>query len=672
MLAALGLAALGGCVGPGKIDPTVLNRYQRVMMDRSPQKRSGEEGPDLVRPARTVGPALSIEPIVADKIVTTTTALRQEAGEAFERSGRALRRIKVTWKIVVVSTLVSDPNTPREAAISKPRQVSSTERTEVVEVPAGQNSLPAETRQARYERFGRISKAQAIAHGAKSMIALGLQEAVRRALANNPAIRVASYDPAISREEMISAAAAFDPAFTATYGLDRVDEVPTSTFFGGGKSDTQVFEAGLTQNLITGGSWAAKYSFTRVWDNSSSTTLHTRFEPKLLLEVSQPLLRDGWPQFVLAALRIARLNRRTNEAAFRKQVERTVTEVITVYLSLKHARRSLKIQRSLLAMSLETLARVRARVGIDATDVEIKQTEAAVADRRVAVLRARRQILTEQDNLLKLLADPQLHLLSDVEIVPVTPMSRAEVKLNVADQIRSALAHNPDLEQLRVAVAGARINVQIAENQALPRLNLTGSAAWQGLAADKHEAHEEMATFDHFSYSIAVTFELPIGNRQRAADLRKAELERLKEIAGFQAGADEVARAVKEQIRDVRVNYQEIPLARAKVDAARTHLQALENTERIRGKLTPEFLQLKLNAQELLAGAELEEHDAIRRYNSSLALLHRLTGATLKMMGVETVALPVDLPGAISNVLGESDWPTPPGPRAPTSRPGPR
>ena len=68
--------------------------------------------------------------------------------------------------------------------------------------------------------------------------------------------------------------------------------------------------------------------------------------------------------------------------------------------------------------------------------------------------------------------------------------------------------------------------------------------------------------------------------------------------------------------------------------AARAQLKALEDTEEIRGKLTPEFLLVKLQAQEDLARAEQAEQQTIVDYNIALVELARATGTVLELYPV--------------------------------------
>jgi outer membrane protein TolC len=659
----LAAGALAGCVQPGRIDATLLNRYRRAMQARGPQQRRGTAGLGQLQPARTAAPNLPAEPILWRRTIVTTTTTHEllDADGARASDEAELHRFAVRKTIEVETTEIMfevDPRTLRERPVDRRHDVRTrTEQEELFEVQPGRPSMPEDTVEVEVstDRVGRRSWRRSLGGARRTMIHLDLEQAVHRALANHPAIRAISYDPAISREEMVAAAAAFDAVVFGGFNYERTDE-RSSSIFGGGQTDTQGFEAGVRQTTPTGGSWSASYAFSRVWDSSGFTTMVHEYEPTLLLEVSQPLLRDAWPAFNLAELRIARTNRRVSQAEFRRQVEETITSVVTTYWSLVRARRALEIQESLLAMTKETLDRVRLRKEIDATAVQIKQAEAAVASRRAQLLRARKEVFDVQDALMRLLSDPQANLLADAEVLPTTAPAREPVHVSVGRQLLSALEHNPVLEQARLAVALADINVTVAENQALPRLDLTGSVGYQGLGGARHEAHEKLGTLDYLSYSIGISVEYPFGNRQRRADLRKAHFERLKSVAQLQDAADELAQQIQERIRQIRTDQQEVLLQQAAVDAAKVQLQALEDTEKHRGQLTPEFLELKLGAQESLAAAELAELDAVVSYNAALAQLDQLTGTVLASHRVR-----VDLPG----VLGEAPWPLPQAPDGP-------
>ena len=471
----------------------------------------------------------------------------------------------------------------------------------------------------------------------RSRVELTLDQAVMCTLANNPDIAVVSFDPAISRQEMIEAAAAFDYTVFAGYTKSYTDE-RTATVFGGGRTSINELNVGIKQKTITGADWSVTYDMTRTWDDSAWSTMSERYEPTLELSITQPLLRDAWPGFNLATLRIARINRKISMARFREVVEQTATDAIGVYWLLVQARKNRDVEKSLLDMTLDTLRMVEGRAERDATAVEINQIKSAVEARRARLIRAAKTILDVQHQLARLLAHEQINVLSDYQIVPVTKPATTKVKIEAADQLVTALRHSPLLERARLEIAVAGENVKVARNQLLPRLDLAASTTWQGLGHTSHFANEQLNSGDYLSYSLGLTFEYPIGNRQRRAAMRRTRMERLKAIAQLQAVADDVAISVAERIREINTTFDEIQAQQDALKAAKTHLKALEDTE-IRRRLSPEYLNVKLIAQESVARSELAELQAIVSYNTAMVELARNTGTVLEINSVK-IALP--------------------------------
>ena len=296
---------------------------------------------------------------------------------------------------------------------------------------------------------------------------------------------------------------------------------------------------------------------------------------------------------------------------------------------------------------------------MDATKATIKQVEASVRIREATLIRARKNILDAQDQLARLMADAQVNALTKYEIVPITPPLETKVPYDIGDQLMTALRANPVLEQARLAIAAADINVMVAKNQTLPSLNLVGSTGLQNLKAQASEAIATMYDGDYVSYSLGIQFEYPVGNRDRIAQLRQKQFEYTKSIAAMQNVADQVAVQVNDQVRQVDASYEEVLAQQAAVEAGEVQLKALDDTERIRARLTPEFLKAKLDAQASLAGSRSDLLQAIVNYNSAIANLSRATGTTLELNRVRLV-LPAAVDGTWPNTQNMPGAETPP------------
>ena len=624
------VAVLGGCVMPGEMDETIVNRYQRAMAARTAQPRIASEGLDSLRPAQgETGPELPVEDIVKSKVVETTESYKLLGTEDGRKRVEVRRSVKTT-------TYDLDPKTRKLTP-----HVSIDEAKPATTVL---NEVPKDIHEVQVFRVGEKSGAPSMIADSEQLARLSLDDAIVRALANSLDIRVASYDPAVSREEMVKAAAAFDfTVFGATnYAKDEKRNV-TPLF--GDITRRRDFSLGVRQHTPTGADWTVEWAMTRTWDTGGWNKLfNTRWEPTVTFQVSQPLLRDAWPEFNLAQLRVARLNSKLSDAEFRIKVEEIVSEVIVTYWMLIQARQELVIQQKLLAQTKETHARVRARGLLDATLATIKQAEASVRIREAVLIRARKNIVDVQNSLARLLADSQINILSKCEVVPTTPPVREKVHVSAAEQLMTALRCNPMLEQARLAIAAAEISVSVAKNQTLPSLKLLASTQIQDLGPSVRQASDNLLNADFVSYSIGLELEHPIGNRGALANLRQRKLERTKQVVSMQNIADQIGVAVHERVRQIGTTYEETLAQRAAVEAAGVQLQALEDTERIRAQLTPEFLRVKLQAQETLANAERAELQAIVDYNNAMVELARITGTILELHRIE-IALPAVVEG---------------------------
>jgi outer membrane protein TolC len=465
--------------------------------------------------------------------------------------------------------------------------------------------------------------------------ALTIEQAVARTLANSPEIRVVSFDPSIAEQDITRAASEFDVTAFGRLNFEQEDN-PSNSIFQPGQSDDRTLESGIKQKGVTGAEWALSYALTRSWDDLTGRTLPTRYEPILAFQLKQPLLRDAGRDVTLAGVDIARLNYQIAMIGFRQEAEDTAAEVIAAYWQLLQARRDVEIQRALLERTVETLTKVQGRREIDATDVQIKQAEAFAKMREAALLQADKAVIDAQDALVRLLADSQLNMVDEFEIIPASEALMEAETLDREQLLETAMQRNPALQQVRMEVDIAEINIRVAENRDMPRLDLVASARTQGLARGPENAHDRLGSGDFVSYGVGLSLEYPLGNRQRDAELLKRKLERRKAISSLQNTADQVALLAKERIRRVQTNFSQIQIQKDAVDAARIHLQALEDSEAVREQLTPEFLLVKLQAQEVLANAQRAEIQAIVEFNVSLARLAQSLGTVLEMHQVKT------------------------------------
>jgi outer membrane protein TolC len=470
-------------------------------------------------------------------------------------------------------------------------------------------------------------------------VPLSLADAIVATLRGNLDVRVAGFTPAVAREEAVKAAAAFDAVVFAGYEYHKVDE-QTASIFAPGWAKTRYYQAGLREHTITGADWSLAYTLTGTREASTGfTSLSNYYEAVLELEVTQPLLRGGWLTANLAEVNLAKVNRRISDEAFREQVEQVVSDAIGTYWALVQARVDVGIRQNLLDQTLQNLDRIRARGIRDASTTQMKQVETAAESRRAELIAAQKTVRDVQDSLIRLMGETQGSLYRGCDILPITEPATEGMKVDLTDRILTALKHNPALAQVRIALEAAEIDVAVAQNETLPRLDLTASATFQGLQARPNEANHSLGTGDYAGYAVGLTAEYPLGNRAAMAELRRTRLARRQNLTELQNTTDQITQQIRERVRQVEAAYEEMLAQRAAASAAAAYLRTLQDTEEVRGMLTPEYLLTKLQAQQSVAAAQQAELAAIIVYNTALTDLDRLTGTVLQVQPVR-IALP--------------------------------
>jgi outer membrane protein len=449
-------------------------------------------------------------------------------------------------------------------------------------------------------------------------------------------VKVAGYDPAIEGTRVVEQVAQFDPAFFTNLRYDRRDNATAGTPTGisgiafEDKADTWTVEAGLRQNLPSGG--RAQLSYLTAYNDldPQRTVLNPYWENNLQLEVTQPLLRNVGLDINRANITISQNNQRISTLEFRRVVEEQLTNVEDVYWKLVSALEEVRIQEDLLNRTITTVDILIKRKGQDVSALQESQARQSEEARRAALVRARANVGNLSDQLKRLMNDPSMPITSANVILPATPPMLEPLKFNLNEQIAAGLDNRLELAQQQLRIASSGVAANVAKNGLLPQLNLRGLVGFQGLDEDLGGAFSDQVDFSHFNWGIGLEFEIPIGNRAARAVWQRALLQRQQAIDQYHAQVETVALEVKQATREVETTWNEIATSRAARFASESALTALEERERAGEPLTPTFVQLKLDTQERLAQARIVEAQAVSNYNFAIARLERAKGTLLK------------------------------------------
>ena len=478
------------------------------------------------------------------------------------------------------------------------------------------------------------------------MVRMPLQEIIQRTAAHNKEARVAGYEPSIEETREIENEARYDPSFflNGTYEVQRV-LTPTGSVapdpFEPREFRTLSGQAGVRQLLPTGAQWEASYRVQRIQGNQvfnpgGDPEFQQYYLDELVLRLTQPLLRDFGTEVNRARINISRNNRRISLLEFRRTLEEQLFETERTYWQLMQAEREVYIAEALLDRSLETYRILLSRfnAGVDVSRVQVSQAASFVETERAVLLRAKARVSDLSDQLKKFMNDPDFPVAGSVVILPGDAPMEEPIDFNLKDLIDAALDYRLELGQQILRIRTAELTQGVARNNLLPQLNFIGSLSFQGVGLNPGQAAKDQRQWEDISSSIGLELEIPIGNRAARAIFRRVELQRLQSIEQYQNLVDTVQVDVTTALRDVNTSWKEINQRRQARFAGQDALLAIQERREAGEALTPEFVQLELDAQERLARAAADESAALANYNIAIARLERAKGTLLRYNNV--------------------------------------
>jgi len=468
---------------------------------------------------------------------------------------------------------------------------------------------------------------------------IGLQRAVKSAVENNLNVQFARISPAIGQAQLAAADAAFDWVLFGNTQWSATDQPRTSPSIGGstvgvGSDQRQVLDStlGVRKPLISGGQFTVQTQFT--YTDVETDNLFNRPDPareaNVVVQLDQPLLRNFGSDVALAQVRLAENAERDEIQNLKAELISNVVDTESAYWTLVRARNDVLVLQRLLERGEDVLGKLRARIEFDARPAQIADASSSVESRRAQLMQAQKVLRDASERLKLQLNDPEFTVGSEVLLLPSDEPIDQPIELSLVDSINSALANRPEVQRAILSLDNTAVRLGVADNARLPLLNLRALTRLNGLGDSGDSAYDTLEEGRFVDYQVGLNFELFIGNRAADANYTVRRLERQQAAIAYRNTVQNIVSEVKAAIRDVQLNYTLIEQFRAVRIAAAENVRALQVEEETLGRLTPEFLDLKLRRQQTLAAAEQAELAALTDYNTSLAALYGAIGSVLE------------------------------------------
>ena len=311
------------------------------------------------------------------------------------------------------------------------------------------------------------------------ILKLTIDDAVKRAIENNPDLAIVRLGPDVEAARVSQADSAYRPVFSTVFGRSSVMS-PSSSFDQAieGIETTEVFATtGLRQRLRTGGgTWSLGWDASRTASDSFINSFNPTLRSGLLVALSQPLLRDRKIDAVRVQDVIAKRNLKSSELRALQASVQTVASVKQAYWTLKAALANVTVQQRSLELAEDLVRQNQARVNVgQAPPLDLVQAQAEVATRRENLIRADAIARNAEDRLRRLMMDPADTSFWNVRLSPVDEPVSDNTPPDQDQAVQSALRDRYDLALLRQEWDNADTNVEFFNNQKLPDVRLEAS-----------------------------------------------------------------------------------------------------------------------------------------------------------------------------------------------------
>lgn len=474
---------------------------------------------------------------------------------------------------------------------------------------------------------------------------LTLREAIVRGIERNLDLKLQEVEVPIRREDVVAAEAAFDPTVEA--GVDTsAQKVPQSGVSAPEGSDLRHqagADVGLRKSFTTGLESRIAFESFRASGNTRAETLDPTYRTFLVLDLTQPLLRDRGQEVNTSALRESR--NALLQARYRHldRALRIGEEIELAYYDLAAARQLLAYRIEARGRAEELLAGNREKFDAGVVPItEVQQAETAVAARDEQVLVARHladRITTRLWDLLEIRREDPRHGASFVtEPLPPAPTEYPELE----EALAVALKERPDLRDRFLDVENRDIRVAFARNQALPRLDLVATLGLNGLSGDQRQgfSSDYQGTYvdsvsrlpegDGYQWLAGLRLSYPLGNRAAQARLRQTAWERRQAVYGLKRLEGTAETEVERALVDVRRGVERYRVAERFEALADATLQ--QEMERLKEGLSDTFRVLTF--QDDLIEARIRKDAALADCQRGMASLYRAMGKNLERHGI--------------------------------------
>jgi len=475
---------------------------------------------------------------------------------------------------------------------------------------------------------------------------LSLQDVVENTLKNNVSIAVQEFQSKIRKEEIITQEAVFDPNVSLEANAATEKNPLASAFVQPPLRDTDSLglDLSFSQKLKLGTEYEIRFDNERSGTNSTFAGLNPQYTTRFEINLTQPLLKNFGVDVNKSSIYIATNNLDISDFDFKNKVIDVISNAENVYWDLVFSKEELIVLQQSVQRARDLERRVKAQVEVGTmAPLEILQAQSEVASREEAVIRARKLIQDNEDNLKNILNISFDSPEGMKEIQPLdSPKFIVEAPVPFKESILIALKMRPDYLAKKKALDNKNIQVKFNENQLYPTLDLVASFGLNGISGDETspgfsafegnlgKSIERTFTGDFPAFEGGLLFKYPLGNRDAKSRLAVSKLETAQLLMDIKDLEKTIVVEVREAARQINTDKKRVQAARVARRLAKEKLLAEEKKFEV--GLSTSFNVLEFQTD--LAEEQSKELKAVIDFNKSKIKIRKVLATTLEKYNI--------------------------------------
>jgi len=498
---------------------------------------------------------------------------------------------------------------------------------------------------------------------------LSLDEAVRRAVDNNPDLASVRSSTQVEAARVSESESAYTPVFSTIVGASSNSTPPSNFLLGERGVDTSdLFSStGVRQRLAWGsGTWHFSWDTSRTSTDSPLTSFDPSLQSGFQFAFSQPLLKDRKMDLARQQTVVTRRNLESSELRVSESVVQTTAAVKQAYWTLKATLANVTVQQRSLELAQELVRQNKARVDIGQTPpLDLLQAEAEVAQRRENLIRANAAAGDAEDHLRRLIMDPADTSFWRTRLSPSDEPVVSGVLPDVDAVASGGFAGRYDLARARKDIDNLTTNIDYYNDQKLPDVRLETSYRSNGLGGTRFlrdggfpgtvtgtvnrgygSVLGDMFGSSYPTWSVGLSVNYALGRSYEEAGLARATVERRQATQRVASLQLQIGETLRQAARQVHSTAERIEATRAGQSVARQRLDVEQR--RFEVGLSTSFLVTQ--AQRDLLQAEVNLLRAMLDHQSALVSFEALQQAPAVSepdtgsRGTTVVSLPAQAP----------------------------